>query len=90
MPDLDAVLAIIRPALTFILHSISLVLFLQTLYRVTKNASHFGEMTFLLKAFMVLWSIESLSALPTSLYAVLYSGTNWIYDFPWLFYVSKT
>ncbi|KAH7696459.1 hypothetical protein AAVH_36469, partial [Aphelenchoides avenae] len=86
MVDYDVAMRVLRPATTLLLHSVALFFFVQTLHRVTRNKSYFGDVSFLLKAFLLLWSAESLSALPTSLYAVMYSQSPWIFDFPWLFY----
>lgn len=83
--DFACYMMLFRPLFTFLFHTIALHFFVLTFYRMTKNESYFGDASKLLKGFLVLWVMESLSAIPTSFYACInWPRMGWASDGQWI------
>lgn len=74
-------LMLFRPLCTFTFHAVALLFFALTFYRMIRNESEFGDASRLQKGFLILWVMESFSAIPTSFYAsIMWPRIAWASD----------
>lgn len=78
---------LVQSILALVFHAIALSLFGSTFKRVFKSKS--GDMSLMLKTFLVLWMIENILSFPNSIYVLLQWISPDVFGFRYHLWVSK-